>query len=936
MGNGVFGLTRWAEFVLRRRKTVVFFWLAMVVVGMYTAGKTSNRLSVDFSLPGQPGYETSKQIVDTYGNGGEVAPSIVVVTVPETTTVQAQATRIDAVFAQIQQAVPTDRLVDYASTANPVFITSDQRTTYALAYPAMLKSFTQKLDTVAMQPVLAQAEQTTGFDWGVTGYSQLSQGGGKSNGPSILTETMIGGLGALAVLAFLFASFLALVPLVIAAVSILSSFSLILLGTYVFNISFVVQFLVALVGLGVAVDYSLLLVNRWREERAHGRDNHDAIVTAMRYAGHAVLASAGTVAVSMCSLLVIPVPLLRSMGIGGMLIPLVSTAVVMTLLPAILGGIGPRVDWPRIRNESRASRAWTAWTRGVVRFRWPVAVGTLGLLVALLVPIFGIKIGTTQTDSLAHSGPAYTQFQTLTDGGVPTGVVSPMEILVKGSDVSDSVNRVVSAVKTVPGVSAVLAPDNAAWRKDGTAIVDVHPDRYEIVDSAQAHIAESVKSAISGIPGVVGVAGTPAAVLDYINAVYKNFPYTLAVIALVTFLLLVRTFRSILLPIKAVLLNILSVGATFGATVLFWQDGHGSKQIFGIAPTGAVEFWLPVLIFAFLFGLSMDYEVFILARMREEYDRTGNTDFAVVEGLGRTGRLVTGAATILFLSFVALAASPGTDIKVFATALGIGILLDATIVRALLVPALVSLFGKWNWYLPDWVAKVLRIKPVAVAGPRVTAQATGPGPIAEIPAQLRTPRFELEPETFFSVKGPGVGRAAAGGPAGSRPARSGRRPDRLSSTRSGPRAPGGVPGAPGPRGRPVGPARRPRRAPAPKPRCPAGRPARSRRRSRAARCRGRTRSPGRPGDRTRARWPGRAPPGRSARICRDRSGAGARGCSGRPSVHRVAIPPPTDCPDLDKSVQSDPSAAHPVPNTPAAVECAGGDPDGQVLPDSRG
>jgi RND superfamily putative drug exporter len=735
-------LTRWAEFVLRRRKTVVFFWLAMVVVGVFSAGKTSNRLSVDFSLPGQPGYETSKQIIDTYGNGGEMAPSIVVVTVPETTTVQAQATRIDAVFDQIRQAVPTDRIVDYASTANPVFITADQRTTYALAYPAMFKSFTQKLDTIAMQPVIAAAEDTTGFDWGVTGYQQLAQGSSKSNGPSVLTETLFGGLGALAVLAFLFASFLALVPLVIAAVSILSTFSLILLGTYVFNISFVVQFLVALVGLGVAVDYSLLLVNRWREERAHGRENHDAIVTAMRYAGHAVVASAGTVAISLCALLVIPVPLLRSMGIGGMLIPLVSTAVVMTLLPAILGGIGPRVDWPRIRNESRASRAWTAWTRGVVRFRWPVAVGTLGLLVALLVPIFGIKIGQTQTDSLAHSGPAYAQFQTLTDGGVPTGVVSPMEILVKGPDVTDSVNRVVAAVKTVPGVSAILAPDNAAWRKDGTAIVDVIPTD-EIVDSTQAHIAESVKSAISRIPGVVGVTGTGPAVLDYINAVYKNFPYTLAVIALVTFLLLVRTFRSILLPIKAVLLNILSVGATFGATVLFWQDGHGSKQLFGIAPTGAVEFWLPVLIFAFLFGLSMDYEVFILSRMREEYDRTGNTDLAVVEGLGRTGRLVTGAATILFLSFLALASSPGTDIKVFATALGIGILLDATVVRALLVPALVSLFVEWNWYLPDWVAKVLRIKPVvAPDGPRVPAQATGPGQIAEIPA-AQMARFEL-------------------------------------------------------------------------------------------------------------------------------------------------------------------------------------------------
>ncbi|MGH3990338.1 MAG: MMPL family transporter, partial [Pseudonocardiaceae bacterium] len=169
----------------------------------------------------------------------------------------------------------------------------------------------------------------------------------------------------------------------------------------------------------------------------------------------------------------------------------------------------------------------------------------------------------------------------------------------------------------------------------------------------------------------------------------------------------------ILLPVKAVLLNILSVAATFGATVLFWQEGLGSEAVFDIQQTGAVAFWLPVLIFAFLFGLSMDYEVFILARMREEYDGSGDTNTAVIRGLARTGRLVTGAALILFLSFLALTASPGTDIKVFATALGIGILLDATIVRALLVPALVSLFGRWNWWLPSWAARPLRVEPHA-------------------------------------------------------------------------------------------------------------------------------------------------------------------------------------------------------------------------------
>jgi len=722
-------MTRLAEFVLRHRVLVVIFWVLMIPVGGFAAGQTTDRLTVDFSLPGQPGYQTEKQILQVFGNGGSNPPTIAVVTVPEGTTVDDQLSKITPVFDEIKAALPGTRFVDYAETKNSVFLTDDKRTTYALVYPTEFKSFTDVGPDVAMKPILEKASKSTGLDFGVTGYNMLAQGTDDPEAPSLLAETLLGALGALAVLVFLFASFLALVPLIIAAVSILTTFTIVLLGTYVFDISFVVQFLIALVGLGVAVDYSLLVVNRWREERAHGRDNHDAVVVAMNYAGHAVVASAGTVAISLCALLVIPVPLLRSMGIGGMLIPLVSTLVILTLLPALLGSIGPKVDYPRIRHEGRPSRAWSAWARLVVRWRYVAAGVALVILAALVIPIFGIKIGQAQTDSLASGGPAYEKLQTLRAGGVPSGVVSPLEVLVKGPDLASSAEQAVEASTKVDGVAGAFAPDNDQWRKDGYALVGVIPAN-ETVDSTEAHVVTRVKESLDGVPGFVGIAGVGATVLDYINAVYKKFPYSLGLIALVTFILLVRTFRSILLPVKAVLLNIISVSATFGATVLFWQEGHGSEQVFGIAPTGAVTFWLPVLIFAFLFGLSMDYEVFILARMREEYDKTGDTDSAVIAGLARTGRLVTGAALILFMAFLALTSSPGTDIKVFATALGIGILLDATIVRALLVPALVSMFGRWNWWLPSWAAKPLMVEPHAAIPEQRHAPADSPEPVA--------------------------------------------------------------------------------------------------------------------------------------------------------------------------------------------------------------
>jgi putative drug exporter of the RND superfamily len=693
-----------ARFVLRHRLLVGLTWLMLFVAGIAAAGPVTNRLTFDFSLPGQPGYETEQQLISTFGTTSDDT-FVPVVTVPAGNTVQDHAADIAKVFNAVRTQLPQVRVVDLASTGDPRFVTSDGRSTFALIQGPRATGFGPGLGPV-LRPVLETAAQQAGLTTGLTSYGLLAAGG-DNEGPSVLAETLFGALGALAVLAFVFASFLALVPLLIAAVSILTTFLLVLGLTYLTDVSFVVQFLIALVGLGVAIDYSLLLVSRWREERAHGRSNEEAVVVAVKTAGHAVLASGVTVAISLLALLVVPVPFLRSMGLGGMLIPLVSVAVVLTLLPALLSKIGPRVDWPRIRHDAVAARGWSTWARLVVRRRW-VAAGVAALALGLIIaPVFGIKIGQAGTPSLARSGPAYEVLQQLRAGGVGDGVLTPVEVLVPDAQAKAAV----SAAAGVPGVRTAAIGGS----KEGQTVIDVVPVE-ETVDSTSNAVVDGVRTAVEdATDGPVGVAGTGAVVQDYFAAVYHNFPYVLALIAVITFVLLVRTFRSILLPVKAVLLNLVSLAAVFGAVVFFWQHGHGADAVFGVSPTGAITFWLPVIIFAFLFGLSMDYEVFILARMREEYDATGSTAQAVVTGLGRTGRLVTSAALILFFSFAALASSPGTDIKVLGTALGVGILIDATLVRALLVPALVSLFGRWNWWLPSGVARVLRVEPSPVA-----------------------------------------------------------------------------------------------------------------------------------------------------------------------------------------------------------------------------
>jgi RND superfamily putative drug exporter len=274
--------------------------------------------------------------------------------------------------------------------------------------------------------------------------------------------------------------------------------------------------------------------------------------------------------------------------------------------------------------------------------------------------------------------------------------------------------RAAERLAGVPGVQAAAAPEGPAWRRDGSALVAVLP-AAETGGGAGAATVERVRDlAAADLPGA-RVGGSGALAVDAAHAVYGAFPLMLAAVALVTFVLLTRAFRSLLLALKAIVLNLLSIGAAYGVLVLVWQEGHGSQAVWGIPATGAIAMWVPLMTFAFLYGLSMDYEVFLLSRMREEYDATGSTGTAVVQGLGRVGRLVTSAALILFLAFASLASVPAVDVKIMATALGAGILLDATVLRALLVPALVALLGRWNWWLPAWAARPLRVPPTPPA-----------------------------------------------------------------------------------------------------------------------------------------------------------------------------------------------------------------------------
>jgi len=679
-----------------------------------SAGATSKRLVIDFSLPGQAGTEASNKIIHYFGNGGSTSPYLVSVSAPAGQTLNGHEAEVARAFQVAQKARPGLRVIDESTSGDKVFRTKDNRTAFALVFypPPHNQSF--KMPTEPLRHATSAAVPA-GWTVGVTGEDALAAGDSSGGGGnSVLLETLLGGVGALLVLVFVFASFLALLPMVVAAASILLTFVFLLPLTYATDMSFIVQFLVSLIGLGVAIDYSLLLVTRWREERDHGRDNHDAVVVAMETAGRAVVFSGVTVAIGLIALVVLPVPFMRSIGIGGALIPLASVLTTLSLTPAILGGIGPRVDRPRIRHENKPSRAWAGWATRVVRHRVIAAVVAFLILGALFAAFLGVKIGLAGSDSLAKKGPAFEAFQQLKRGGVSTGWLTPMQVVTTEQGAQNAATDLVR----VDGVQhAVVSTDPGNVSNRQTVLVVVPTS--ETVNSSTVGTVRRVIATANHNPSILGVAGPGADQIDFLKAVYGNFPLMLGLIALLTFVLLARGFRSVLLPIKAVLLNLITVAATLGFMVLFWQQGHGSNAIFGVHATGAVTFWVPLMVFAFLYGLSMDYEVFILSRIREEYETTCETDDAVVEGIARTGRLVTSAALILFLAFVALATGPGTDLKVFASALGFGMLLDATVVRSLLVPALVSMFGDWNWWMPSWLGRALRVRPL----PRVNVPA---------------------------------------------------------------------------------------------------------------------------------------------------------------------------------------------------------------------
>ncbi len=709
-------MERLARLVIRHRLAVVGVWILLTAFGAFSAAKVSNRWLESFSIPGYSAYESNQRALKTFGNG-EQAPLVAVF--HSNCDVTKQTGIADAVAAG-QRALRGSRASSFFSTHNNAYVSRDRHTTFAELYPAGQGGFNAIVDIPQVRKQI-QAATPAGVTANLTGRDALYEAASSdTNGPSILGETLIGGFGALIILLFVFGTLPAIaMPLLVAIASILNTFTLVWLVTYVTDVSIIVQFLIALVGLGVAIDYALVLIFRFREELRHGRDSDDALVETMKHAGRSVIVSGSTVAVGLLSMVLLPLPFIRSIGVGGMLIPAVSVLAAITLLPAMMSILGPRINRVRVMprrivegSDDAEAGFWNHWAHLVVRRPLVIAAVGTAICAALLYYGFQLNPSEAQVKDFPGAGDAIAGREALATAGISPGVMKPFQILVEGGATPNKLESVVSTVAATPGVAGAAAPEQ--WRRGGTAIVEAFPaadgaarSMRPVISDLQDHVLPGLQSGGSRVT----LGGVAAEDRDFVHAVYGNFPYVLLFVIVLTYILLARAFRSLILALKAVILNLISLGAAFGIVVFIFQIGHGAQLIWGVHPTQSIISWIPLMIFAFLYGLSMDYEVFMLTRMREAYDETGDTAKAIGLGLARTGKLVTSAAAVLCLAFFVLSTGPGTDIKQFGIGLSAGVLFDATVIRALLVPSLMRLLGRWNWWLPEPVARVLRVRP---------------------------------------------------------------------------------------------------------------------------------------------------------------------------------------------------------------------------------
>jgi trehalose monomycolate/heme transporter len=502
----------------------------------------------------------------------------------------------------------------------------------------------------------------------------------------------------------------ALTPLIVGGLSIVGAFVVVRLITEVTMVSTFAINIITLIGLGLSIDYSLFVVSRFREEMAAGQPVRKAVITTMATAGRTVVVSGLTVTLAMAGLLLFPEPFLKSMGYGAMAAVVVAMVASLTVLPAGLAILGDRINALSFRRRTTnpdEGRGWARLAHSVMRRPWFYLIGVLLILGVLAAPVLRITFGGLGTRALPASAPARATGDALDRDFAPI-VAAPVQILVTGAAPAD-VATVLASVQAIPSVT-----DATVVATSGTTTL-INADYH---GEPASHVARDIVVAARGVSApagvTIGVTGGTADLVDQLDSLGVRLPWMALFVIVVTCLLLFLAFGSVVLPIKAILMNIVSLGAAFGVVVYVFQQGHFASWL-GFSATGVIEPTNPILMIVVLFGLATDYEVFLLSRIREEWDHrdpaidpNDANRTAVATGLQRTGRIITSAALLLVIVVVGFASGRISFVKLIGVGMIVAIIVDATLVRALLVPATMRLLGRWNWWAPGPFGKLYR------------------------------------------------------------------------------------------------------------------------------------------------------------------------------------------------------------------------------------
>jgi RND superfamily putative drug exporter len=705
------GLTR---LVLRHRFAVLLAWLVVFVVAGWASSQLAGLLTNRFTLPGTDTRRAELILQDHFGQRSTGSFTIVV---ESDGKARALVPEVRAAAERAVAELPTSRLVSVQPVTEDVTvaqIVSDLQ-------PADSKSHTD-----GMRAAIGSIPGATIY---LTGQAAIEHDLDPVFGEDLVRGELIALPIALLILVFTFGTLAFLIPFAFALVTIPTTLAIVWIFANFMELSTYLQNLVSLIGLGIAIDYSLLVVYRFREELRRGSPRDEAIVTTMATAGRAVVFSGTAVAIGLAMLVFMPLPFMRGFGIGGLFIPAVSVLAAVTFLPAVLSLAGEPLDRVRVLPRSWLERRadtdhgfWAVLARFIMRYPKTVAGVTAGFLLLLTLPLLSLQLGPGSNEGIPRDLEAVRGYDVLT-AAVGAGAVAPASVVIDtgrpgGAEqpaVTRALDRLTRGLEADPEVAVVRFGDTPQHVDPTGRYLNVEvvgrrdhgkPESLAFVSRLRDEIVPAAGFA-QGVSVYAG--GGPPGGKDFLDLTYSWFPWLLVAVLLATFVLLMRAFRSIVLPLKAIVLNLLSIGAAYGLLVVVFKWGAGEWA--GLIPYDQIEGWIPVFLFAMLFGLSMDYEVFLVSRMREEWDNGATNEEAVVLGLTKTGRLVTAAGLIMFAAFMGFVAGSIVGLQQFGFGLAAAILIDVTIVRALLVPSAMKLFGKWNWWMPEGLARLVRVEP---------------------------------------------------------------------------------------------------------------------------------------------------------------------------------------------------------------------------------